>query len=75
MTTVAIGKRVNPNQLVMKARRDFIKQVGFVFNPVFGVVNQLAQLDLDLPGIDANITICLADFPGPFPDLAKHTFV
>ena len=45
VTAVAVRERVNLHQPVMEAHRDLVGRIGLVFDPRFGVVEQLAQGD------------------------------
>ena len=47
MGTVAIRKRVDENQAVMKADGEFIGRIGFVFQPIVRIAKQGGKSLLD----------------------------
>src|ERR1035438_7339149 len=69
---VAIRKWVNLHQPVMEAQRDFIGWIRVVFDPCFGVVEQLAQRYWNLQVIDSDVTLAGPEFSGPAPYVAEH---
>jgi hypothetical protein len=56
----------------MKAQRDLVGREGVEFDPSPRVVEQPAQLDGNLPMIDADIARAGAEAAGPAPHLAEH---
>lgn len=60
MASVAVGIGMNPHQLVVKARGDFIGRVGFVVDPVAAIIDELSQFGGDAVGIDADILVAVA---------------
>ena len=65
VAAVAVRERVNLHQPVMETHRDLIGRIGFVFDPCFGVVEQLAQGYWNLPVVDPDITLAGSELAGP----------
>src|SRR5271170_2916622 len=75
MAAIAVGKRMNPNQAMMKADGDFVGQECLVFEPVTSVPQQRRQSLADLVMGYANVLFRGPVRPGPFPCLVKHAAV
>ena len=75
MSAIAIGKGVDPYQLVMKPHCNFICMEDLVRNLVAGVVQQIAQFHGDLRPIDTDVFVAVAKAARPPPGLVKHLLV
>ena len=54
VTSVSVGEGVNPRELVMKPKRDRVWFETLVVYPVAGCVDEVAELGLNQPVIDAD---------------------
>lgn len=76
VATIAVWKRMNPDELMMEPGRDFIERECFVLDPVFDVIEQLPQFRFDLIWLYADRPVMnLAEFSSPFPNIAIHAVV
>jgi hypothetical protein len=46
-----------------------------MFQPIAGIIKQLAKLDLNDPGIDSNVSPWSPIRSGPFPDFPQHVLM
>src|SRR5215469_13638645 len=60
------------NQLVMQSDSDFVRWVGFMFDPVTHIVERLAQRNLDQMRLDTEVAFGLSILPRPAPDALEH---
>jgi len=65
MSAIAIGKGVDPYQLVMKPHCNFICMEDLVRNLVAGVVQQIPQSHGDLRSIDTDVFVAVAKAARP----------
>src|SRR5260370_25700621 len=72
VASVAIRERVDLHQPVVKAHRDLIGLIGFVFDPWFGVVKQLAQRYGDLKVFNPEVALTGPEFSSPPPYVTEH---
>ncbi|MCY1556685.1 hypothetical protein D9M68_934550 [compost metagenome] len=75
MPPVAVGERVNPDQVAVKARCDFIGGKRGVVDPPAGVPEQLRKLDAHLCPVAADVLVRLAKRARPRPGFAEHLFM
>lgn len=75
MSAIAIGKGVDPYQLVMKPHCNFICMEDLLRNLVAGVVQQIPQSHGDLRSIDTDVFVAVAKAARPPPGLVKHLLV
>ena len=75
MPAVAVQKRMDPYEAVMKLHRNFVRRIGLVFDPVAYVVERRAQFGADPVGSNADIAFALAQCSGPGPYFAEHALV
>lgn len=73
--SVAVGKGVDPDQLVVKACGGFQRLVGAVLAPIAGIVHAGAHLGRDVPDRHANVLLRQAIDTRPIPDLAEQPLV
>ena len=70
--TVAVGKRVDEDEAVVKAHGDFVGRVGVVRDPISDVVEELTKVRFDMPRLDADIARRRAVFARPCPYGLEH---
>ena len=75
MPAVAVGETMNPDELVMKPCGDLVDGIGLMSDPAPQVVQQLAQLGGDAPGLDADIALGPSELSRPFSDVSEHALV
>ena len=75
MPAVAVRKRVDPYEAMMKPDCNLVWRKGVMFDPVAHVVERCAQLGADPVGRDADIAFGRAQRAGPGPDFAEHALV
>ncbi len=72
MTAIAVGKRVNDHQPVMKPHGNLVGRVCVQSYPGDNIVAQFSQLNRHLPPRYADIFIAPTELTGPAPHMAEH---
>src|SRR5271169_6220120 len=73
MATVAVGKRVDENQAVMKADGEFIGRIGSVFQPIACVAKQGGESLANFMVGNAHVLFTGPIGSGPPPSLIEHS--
>ena len=66
---------MNPYQIAVKSRGNFIEREGAIVDPPPRVIEKVSQLDADLRPFTTDVLVGLAERPGPRPGLAEHFLV
>lgn len=72
---IAVRKRMNHHQLMVKSHCNFIDRENFVIDPKLRVVEQLAKPGRNLPPITTDVFVRPPECAGPFPGFSEHVLV
>ena len=72
VSAVAVGERVNPHELMVKADGKLVGCKSFGLDLKLRVVEQIAQARGDVGPFNADVFIAAAKLAGPLPCLIKH---
>src|SRR5271166_5633593 len=75
MPSIAVRKRMDEDQAVMKAHRGFNGSIRPMLGPVARVIYKGAQFDADMERIDADVLAGAPERAGPVPHLAEQPLV
>src|SRR3984893_732003 len=73
MTTISVRKGVDQNQAMMKADSEFIRRIGFVFQPIARVAKRSGESLADFMVGNTDVFFGGAIGSRPFPGLIEHT--
>jgi len=73
--SVAIRKRMDRNEAMMKTNGELVARIGAVLHPIPGVVDEQSHSGPDLRRIDSDVAVRGPVGAGPSPDIAEHPSV
>jgi hypothetical protein len=63
---------VDEDEPVMESSCNFVRGIGFRFNPKLGVLTKHAHVHGNIPLLRANVFVTRSILSRPFPDISKH---